>query len=89
MTKAQRKSNARKQELRRRKKPKRQPKISRGPHGLSIPEAGAMIGLGRAASYQAAGEGKIPVLEFGALKIVPRAKWLQMLGADVGATDAA
>ena len=48
-----------------------------------------MIGLGRNASYEAAKEGRIPVMKIGALKIVPRAKWLQMLGADVGATDAA
>ena len=54
----------------------------RGLYGLSVPEAGAMIGLGRNASYEAAKEGRIPVLKIGALKIVPRAKWLQMLGAD-------
>jgi hypothetical protein len=48
-----------------------------------------MIGLGRNASYEAAKEGRIPVMKIGALKIVPRAKWLQMLGADVGADDAA
>jgi primase-polymerase (primpol)-like protein len=31
-----------------------------------------MIGLGRNAAYDAAKAGKIPVLEFGSLKIVPR-----------------
>jgi hypothetical protein len=55
---------------------------SRGPLGLSIPEAGAMIGLGRNASYEAAKRGQIPTLEFGALKIVPRAIWLKQIGAD-------
>jgi hypothetical protein len=44
-----------------------------------------MIGLGRNASYEAAKEGRIPVMKIGALKIVPRIKWLQMLGV----TDAA
>jgi hypothetical protein len=41
-----------------------------------------MIGLGRNASYEAAKEGKIPVLEIGALKIVPRGPWLKQIGAD-------
>jgi hypothetical protein len=55
---------------------------SRGPHGLSVPEAGAMIGLGRNASYDAVKAGKIPVLEFGSRKIVPRGPWLKQIGAD-------
>jgi hypothetical protein len=41
-----------------------------------------MIGLGRNASYEAAKEGKIPVLEMGSLKIVPRGPWLKQIGAD-------
>jgi hypothetical protein len=57
----------------------------RGPHGLSIVEAGKMIGLGKNAAYDAAKAGKIPVLIFGGQKIVPRAKWLAMIGV----TDAA
>ena len=77
MSKATRKSNP----------PKPKPKYrDRGPHGLSVPEAGAMIGLGRNASYDAAKEGRIPVLEIGALKIVPRGPWLKQIGA---ADDAA
>ena len=55
---------------------------NRGPHGLSIPEAGAMIGLGRNASYDAVKAGKIPVLEFGGQKIVLRGPWLKQIGAD-------
>ena len=50
---------------------------SRGEYGLSVPEAGAMIGLGRNASYEAAKRGEIPTLEIGALKIVPRIPWLK------------
>jgi hypothetical protein len=55
---------------------------NRGPHGLSVPEAGALIGLGRNASYAAANDGRIPVLKIGALKIVPRGLWLKQIGAD-------
>jgi hypothetical protein len=64
-------------------KPAKKPNAprSRGPYGLSIPEAGAMIGLGRNASYEAAKRGEIPVLEMGALRIVPRLPWLRQIGA--------
>lgn len=55
---------------------------SRGPWGYSIPEAGAMIGLGRDASYQAAKKGQIPTVDMGHLKIVPRIPWLRILGAE-------
>jgi hypothetical protein len=66
-------------------KPQPKPR-SRGPYGLSVPEAGAMIGLGRNASYEAAKAGKIPVLKIGSLKIVPRGPWLKQIGADDAAT---
>ena len=42
-----------------------------------------MIGLGRNASYEAAKAGDIPVLEIGALKIVPRLTWLKKIGAEI------
>jgi len=61
-------------------KPKRKPR-NRGPYGLSIPDAGKMIGLGKNASYDAAKAGKIPVMEFGKQKIVPRLEWLKRIGA--------
>jgi hypothetical protein len=65
------------------KSPKLRPKPrTRGLYGLSVPEAGAMIGLGRNASYEAAKAGDIPVLKIGALKIVPRGTWLKQIGAD-------
>ena len=70
MSKAPRRSKSRKA-----KSPSK--RRGRGPHGLSIPEAGAMIGLGRNAAYEAAKAGQIPVMEFGALKIVPRTVWLK------------
>lgn len=63
---------------------------NRGPLGLSIPEAGKMVGLGKNASYDAAKAGKIPVLEFGGQKIVPKYRWLGILGAtNVDADDVA
>jgi hypothetical protein len=46
----------------------------------SIPEAGAMVGLSRNGSYDAARRKEIPVLEFGRKKIVPKALWHQKLG---------
>ena len=52
----------------------------RGPHGLSIVEAGKMIGLGRNASYEAAKRKQITTIKFGSLKIVPKAAWLRKLG---------
>ncbi len=54
----------------------------RGKFGFTVPEAGAMVGLGRNASYEAARKGQIPVLEFGSLKIVPRIPWLRKLGLE-------
>jgi hypothetical protein len=65
-------------------KPKRKPR-NRGPYGLSIPDAGKLIGLGKNAAYDAAKAGKIPVMVFGGQKIVPRLEWLKRIGA----TDAA
>jgi hypothetical protein len=44
-----------------------------------------MIGLGRNASYEAAKDGRIPVLKIGALKIVKRAEWLRLIGVDADA----
>ena len=55
---------------------------NRGPFGLSIPAAGAMVSLGKNASYDAARAGQIPVIEFGKQKIVPRLPWLKRIGAD-------
>ena len=50
--------------------------------GFSIPQAGAMAGKGRGASYAMARNGKMPVIDVGGTKIVPRAPWLKQLGAD-------
>jgi hypothetical protein len=50
------------------------------PRVLSIPAAGAMVGLGRNASYAAAARGEMPPICFGKLKKVLAAPWLRMLG---------
>jgi hypothetical protein len=44
-----------------------------------------MVGLGKNAAYDAAKAGQIPTMEFNKQKIVPRMRWLQMIGAT--ATD--
>jgi hypothetical protein len=45
-----------------------------------IPEAGAMAGLSRNGSYDAARRGEIPVISFGRIKKVPKAIWDRKLG---------
>jgi excisionase family DNA binding protein len=39
---------------------------------LTVPEAGALLGLGRNASYEAAARGDLPVVRFGKLMRVPK-----------------
>lgn len=50
------------------------------PHVYLIPEAGAMAGLNRTASYAAAKRGEIPTIKFGKLLKVPAAAWHRILG---------
>ena len=47
--------------------------------GMSVPGAGAEVGLGRNASYEAAKRGEIPTLRFGRRLIVPIAAWRRKL----------
>jgi excisionase family DNA binding protein len=44
-----------------------------------VPEAGAMLGLTRNASYEAAKRGEIPTVRFGKLLRVPKAAFHKML----------
>jgi excisionase family DNA binding protein len=44
-----------------------------------VPEAGAMIGLSRNASYEAAKRGDIPTIRFGKQLKVPKAAFHRML----------
>jgi excisionase family DNA binding protein len=43
-----------------------------------VPEAGALLGLGRNASYEAAKRGDIPTIRIGKLLRVPKAAFDQM-----------
>jgi hypothetical protein len=49
------------------------------PLGISVPAAGAQIGLGRAASYQAAKAGSLPTIKIGSRLIVPVTRFQKML----------
>jgi excisionase family DNA binding protein len=46
---------------------------------MTVPEAGAKLGLTRAAAYQAAARGEIPVIRFGKLMKVPKVAIERML----------
>jgi hypothetical protein len=52
------------------------------PLTLDIPEAGAMAGLGRAASYAAANRGEIPTIRLGRRKKVPAKLWQRILDGE-------
>ncbi len=52
----------------------------RGRPTITVPEAGPLLGLGRAASYEAATRGDIPSITIGRRKLIPVAKLLLMLG---------
>jgi excisionase family DNA binding protein len=47
----------------------------------TVPEAGALLGLTRNGSYDAARRGEIPTINFGKLKRVPKAALHAMLDA--------
>jgi excisionase family DNA binding protein len=49
---------------------------------ITVPEAGALLGLGRDAAYRAADRGDIPTLRFGRRIVVPTARLWEMLGLD-------
>ena len=51
---------------------------------LSIPEAGRILGLGRAASYEAARRGEIPTIALGRRRIVPARAIEEMLQLEPG-----
>ena len=48
---------------------------------LTVPEAGAQLGLGRNASYDAARRGDIPTIKLGKLLRVPKIAFARMLEA--------
>ena len=47
---------------------------------LSVPAAGAILGLGRSASYAAASSGDLPTIRVNGRLLVPTAKLRAMLG---------
>jgi excisionase family DNA binding protein len=48
---------------------------------LTVPEAGAQLGLGRNASYEAAKRGDIPTIKLGKLLRVPKLAFERLLNA--------
>jgi hypothetical protein len=60
------------------------PPAGRSAHRLvyNVPEAGALAGLGRNASYDAAKRGEIPTLRLGGRLLVPKKKWDAMLAGE-------
>jgi hypothetical protein len=46
------------------------------------PDAGKMIGIGRASTYKAAQRGDIPTIRIGGALRVPKRKLLRMLGVE-------
>ncbi|MFJ1708351.1 helix-turn-helix domain-containing protein [Kitasatospora sp. NPDC088346] len=57
---------------------------------MTVPEAGRLFGLQKAASYNAARRGDIPTISVGRRLLVPTAKLRALLGIDVVApTDVA
>jgi len=53
---------------------------TRGPLGYSPQEAGAKIGLGRNASYEAVRSGDIPAIKVGGIWVVPRGLFHERFG---------
>jgi hypothetical protein len=49
---------------------------------VTVPEGGAFLGLGRAASYEAARAGTLPTLRVGKRLLVPTAGLLRLVGLD-------
>jgi excisionase family DNA binding protein len=49
---------------------------------LSVPEAGALLGLGRSAAYGAVARGELPVVWFGRKALVPTARLRALLGLE-------
>ena len=53
---------------------------------LTIPEAGRLLGIGRASAYRAADEGSLPTIPMGGRRrLVPTAALRRMLQVDAGA----
>lgn len=49
----------------------------------TVPEAAKLLGIGRAAAYEAAKRGEIPALRIGHRLVVPLARLDRLLGTDI------
>lgn len=49
---------------------------------LSIPEAGRMLGVSRNFAYELARQGKLPVIQLGKRKLIPKIRLEKMLGGE-------
>ena len=47
---------------------------------ITVPAAGAILGLSKPSAYEAANRGDIPIIRIGRRMLVPTAKLLDMLG---------
>lgn len=61
----------------------------RGRLTCTVPEAGALLGIGRDAAYAAAHRGEIPTLTYGRRLVVPVRKLLEQLGCTEESEDRA
>jgi hypothetical protein len=55
---------------------------SQFPPLIPIETAGALVGMSRTGSYEAAARGELPLLAFGRRRMVVTARWLAMLGLE-------
>jgi hypothetical protein len=51
---------------------------------MSVPDAGALVGLGRSAAYRAAKAGDLPTIRVGGRVVVPTAALRRLLQLDDG-----
>ncbi len=56
---------------------------------ITIDEAAAFLGIGRATAYRAAQDGSIPTVKYGRRLLVPTASFRRSLGIDDGPPRAA
>ncbi|MCC6780925.1 MAG: helix-turn-helix domain-containing protein [Hyphomicrobiales bacterium] len=55
----------------------------------SVPEAGALLGLGRNAAYEAAARGELPVIRIGGRILVPKVALQRLLDTAVSSAASA
>jgi excisionase family DNA binding protein len=61
------------------KRPRKRRPASEDVLTYSVPQAGALLGLGRNASYEAAARGDLPVIRIGGRILVPRVALMRLL----------